>query len=125
LAWSGWIRDKIESLFPRKVRVVKRYAFSKMVKPDKQFRKRCTSSEIKRDLALGEKGTFDSVDLVLEGLAIRVQREICFNLPFEVTVVVPRAEIIKKYKDGKLVETRAIYSSITVAHSPRFPPRRP
>lgn len=125
LAWLGWIRDKIESLLPRKVRVVKRYAFSKMVKPDKEFPQRGTNLEIKRNLALGEKGTSDSVDLVLEGLAIRVQREIRFNLPFEMTVIVPRAEVIKKYTDGKIVETKVIYSSITVAHSPRFPPRRP
>lgn len=68
-------------------------------------------------------GTSDDVYLLLQDLAIRVKREILLDVPFEVTVVVPRAEITKKYRDGELVETNLVYSSITISHSPRYPER--
>ncbi len=64
--------------------------------------------------------TYDEVDLALENFHIHVRREVLLDIPFELTVVVPRAEITKKYQDGRLVETSAIYSSITVSHAPRF-----
>lgn len=65
-------------------------------------------------------GTYDEVDLALENFRIHMRREILLDIPFELTVVVPRAEITKKYQDGQLVETSVIYSSITISHAPRF-----
>ncbi len=65
-------------------------------------------------------GTYDEVDLALEDFHIHMRREVLLDIPFELTVVVPRAEITKKYQDGQLVETSVIYSSITISHAPRF-----
>jgi len=71
-----------------------------------------------------ERGTTDEVNVLLDGLAMRLARDIRFDLPFEVTVVVPRAEVTRKYQDGNLVETNLVYSGITISHSPRYPPRK-
>ncbi len=60
-----------------------------------------------------------SAEVLLDGLAIRVRCENRLDVPYETTVVVPRAEITKRYKGGQLIETTLVYSSITVVHSPR------
>ncbi|WP_206707960.1 hypothetical protein [Koleobacter methoxysyntrophicus] len=51
-----------------------------------------------------------------------MKREIQPDIPHEVTVVIPRAEMRKKIDrtSGK-VEYEIIYSSITVVHAPRHP----
>ncbi|QUL98797.1 MAG: hypothetical protein IMF26_01570 [Candidatus Fermentithermobacillus carboniphilus] len=112
-----WISDRLQSFNPQKVRLVKRYAFSQSAPKQKE-----TLSPVVRIKPECRKdpGTSDEVDLLLEGLVIRVQRDIRLNVPFEVTVVVPRAEVTKRYQDGKLIETKIVYSSVTVAHSPRL-----
>ncbi len=71
------------------------------------------------------QGTYDEIHLLLQDLSIMVKREIMLDVPFEMTVVVPRAEISKKYQGGELVETNLVYSSITISHSPRYPEERP
>ena len=69
-------------------------------------------------------GTCDEIHLLLQDLSIMVQREIMLDVPFEMTVVVPRAEISKKYQNGELIETNLVYSGITISHSPRYPEGR-
>lgn len=77
----------------------------------------------KRVIRPGEKvsgrGSSDDISVHLDRLVLRVRRQTDLDMPFEVTVVVPRAEITKRYQDGKLVEEILAYSSITIAHSPR------
>lgn len=63
--------------------------------------------------------TSDDVQVCLDRLVLRVKREVGLDIPFEVTVVVPRAEITRRYRDGKLTEEVLAYSSITISHSPR------
>ncbi|MBE3520047.1 MAG: hypothetical protein IMW97_07065 [Firmicutes bacterium] len=70
-------------------------------------------------------GLVDEIDVVVENIAIRLSRELKTALPHEVTVVVPRVDVSKKFQDGKLVEVNVAYTGITVSHSPRFPPRGP
>ncbi len=65
------------------------------------------------------RGSCDDISVRLDDLVLSVRRHTDLDLPFEVTVVVPRAEITKRYQDGKLVEEVLAYSSITIAHSPR------
>lgn len=64
--------------------------------------------------------TDDDVVVRLDDLVLSVRRKIDLDVPFEVTVVVPRAEVTEKYRDGTLVQRTLVYSSITIAHSPRF-----
>ena len=70
-------------------------------------------------------GACDSVEMRLDDLVISVARATSSTLPHEVTVVIPRAEITKRYEEGRLAETRLVYSSITISHAPRFPPQEP
>ncbi len=91
--------------FGRKEKVVRRYALPDVtpVRPPPATHK-----------------TEDQVVIRLDGLVMSVQRKIDLDLPFEVTVVVPRAEITDTYSEGRLVQRTRVYSSITIAHSPRF-----
>jgi len=68
----------------------------------------------------------DTTVLNLFGLDLKVSREIPADTPYELTVVVPRAEL----RASKHCNYREIIlSSITIAHSPRFPteagPKKP
>jgi len=67
-------------------------------------------------------GLRDSIKLTLNGLFISLNREIGFNWPHEVHVVVPRAEEIRTYHNGELIEERRILSSISIVHAPYHPP---
>ncbi len=59
----------------------------------------------------------DTVSLKLFGLNLKVTREIPLDVPYELTVVVPRAEL----RGGKGGCSREIIlNSITIAHSPRL-----
>jgi hypothetical protein len=63
--------------------------------------------------------TLDTAVVRLFGLEIKVTREIPANgPPYELTIVVPRAEFRMNKKDGS---QEIILSSITIAHSPRLP----
>ncbi|MCG8401899.1 MAG: hypothetical protein MJA84_09900 [Firmicutes bacterium] len=65
----------------------------------------------------------DEVSLSLPGLCIVLRRQTTIDVPAEVTVVVPRAEIRCRSaaNDAQVRETEIIYSSITVVHAPRAP----
>lgn len=64
----------------------------------------------------------DQVQLELAGLEIYLKRCFAYDLPHEVTVVVPRAEIRKrKNKEENIEETEIILNSITIVHSPQRP----
>jgi hypothetical protein len=60
----------------------------------------------------------DTASLKIFGLDIKITRELPINgPPYELTVVVPRAELRVNKKNGN---QEIILSSITIAHSPRF-----
>lgn len=59
----------------------------------------------------------DTTSLKLFGLDIKVTREVSINVPYELTVVIPRAELRGNKNSGN---REIILSSITIAHSPRF-----
>ncbi len=62
--------------------------------------------------------TLDTATIKIFGQEIKVSREIPINgPPYELTVVVPRAELRTNSKTGT---REIILSSITIAHSPRF-----
>jgi hypothetical protein len=62
--------------------------------------------------------TFDTAAIKIFGLDIEVSREVPLDgPPYELTVVVPRAECRFNKKTGT---GEIIISSITIAHSPRF-----
>jgi len=65
----------------------------------------------------------DEVDLNLYGLNIKLKRSLKTDIPHEVSVIVPRAEIRKKClnEDCSKYEIEIILSSITVVHAPRHP----
>lgn len=74
-------------------------------------------------LGLGKKETqADCIHLQLYGLDIKMGRLTNPDVPHEVTIVVPRAEVREKYDtQGRLTEKEIILNSITVVHSPRHP----
>lgn len=64
----------------------------------------------------------DCIQVELDGLDIKLSRITNPEIPHEVTVVVPRAEIREKFDEkGSLVEREVILNSITVVHAPRHP----
>jgi len=64
----------------------------------------------------------DDIHVELESLVITMSRVTNPEIPHEVTIVIPRAEIRKKYDgNGNLVEEEVILNSITVVHAPRHP----
>lgn len=66
----------------------------------------------------------DTVEVNLPGLCIKVTRNINLDMPHELTVVIPRAEMRKTClnDDCSKYEYELIYSSITIVHAPRHPP---
>ncbi|HEX2953256.1 MAG TPA: hypothetical protein VHR47_04645 [Bacillota bacterium] len=62
----------------------------------------------------------DLARIRINGVDMEVTRKIGTEVPYEVTVVVPRVEIRKRcsVKDGPC-ECEIILNSITIAHSPR------
>lgn len=69
--------------------------------------------------------TSDEVGICIEDLSMWVRSSSDLEVPYELTVVVPRAEITRRYVDGRLAEVVSTYSSITIARSPRLPERNP
>lgn len=67
------------------------------------------------------KGINDQVSLKLFGLNMDLSRRLPPDIPYELTVVVPRAEFRGKCNcpAGKNCEWEIILNSITIAHSPR------
>lgn len=66
--------------------------------------------------------TDDEVRVRLPGLEICMDRKSDLNIPHEVTVVIPRAEIrTRYYEEERYWETEVVYSSITVVSAPRHP----
>lgn len=67
-----------------------------------------------------EQPQSDHIEVNLESLNIKMSRLTNPEIPHEVTIVVPRAEIRRKFDEGaKLVEEEIILNSITIVHAPR------
>ncbi|MGD8401613.1 MAG: hypothetical protein PVH64_11895 [Bacillota bacterium] len=63
----------------------------------------------------------DTVRVKLPGLEIKVSRDLPPDIPYELTVVIPRAEYRLKQKPPATAKTwEVLLNSITIAHSPRF-----
>ena len=101
-----WALSRVKKIFGPKEKVVKRYPLP----PDTRIAK-ATGPDYK---------TIDDVVVRLDDLVLSVRRKINVDVPFEVSVVVPRAEVTETYSEGKMVQRTLVYSSITIAHSPRF-----
>ncbi len=64
----------------------------------------------------------DCIQVDLADLTIKMTRITNPDIPYEVTVVVPRAEIREKYdENNQVIEREIILNSITVVHAPRHP----
>ncbi|MFW5981322.1 MAG: hypothetical protein ACOCRU_01970 [bacterium] len=64
----------------------------------------------------------DNVQLRIDGLEILLNRCFAYDIPHEVTIVVPRAELRKRVKNGdREEEIEILLNSITVVHSPQRP----
>jgi hypothetical protein len=67
-------------------------------------------------------GLADLIELRLNGLYILLKRRLGLDWPHEIHILVPRAEFIKTYQNGRLVEERTVLSSISIVHAPYHPP---
>lgn len=68
------------------------------------------------------KSQYDDIHVQLNELDIKLTRVTNPEIPHEVTVVVPRAEIRERYNENnQLIEREIILNSITVVHAPRHP----
>lgn len=64
----------------------------------------------------------DYIKVQLQQLNMEMLRVTDKDIPHEVTVIVPRAEIREKYDEkGNLIEREVILNSITMVHAPRHP----
>lgn len=71
---------------------------------------------------LFKKPQTDFIRVELPGLDIIMARVTNPEIPHEVTVVIPRAEIREQYDQNEKITAREIVlSSITVVHAPRHP----
>lgn len=69
-----------------------------------------------------KQGMRDAVRIELPGLAVEVERCSSDTYPYELTVVLPRVEVRRTRRQaGEEITEEYIYSSLTVAHSPRHP----
>jgi hypothetical protein len=77
----------------------------------------------------GRKGdicpaTHDEASVAVGRLTMAIRSSSDLDVPYELTVVVPRVEITERYVDGRLTEVTSSYSSVTIARSPRFEGRQ-
>lgn len=73
-------------------------------------------------LRLINAGSSSRVDLILPGLRIIYERTTGLDVPHEVHVIVPRAEIRKIYNpETGACELELIYSSLSIVDVPRHP----
>ncbi|NLW07243.1 MAG: hypothetical protein GX039_04590 [Clostridia bacterium] len=65
----------------------------------------------------------DEIELQVDSAVIRVNRRLSYEMPHEVTAIIPRAEIRRRrYDNGQLAwEEEIILNSLTVVHSPLRP----
>lgn len=65
----------------------------------------------------------DNISIDLPGLSIKMNRELFIDVPHEITIVLPRIELRKKYTEsnGTTCESEIIYNSITVVSAPQHP----
>jgi len=85
----------------------------------RQFLKKIGERFLKR--SLNPNTVLDTVSLKLWGLSIQVTRELRPDIPYELTVVIPRVELRKQ--PGTVPGRSGLeinLNSITIAHSPRF-----
>ncbi len=82
-----------------------------------EFLKSVWKKVLHRKTSAKEDTTLDTVSVSVFGLDLKVTREVPAAVPYELTVVVPRAELRANASTGDL---EVILSSVTVAHSPRF-----
>jgi hypothetical protein len=80
--------------------------------------------------SLNPETVLDTIDLRLWGLSIHVTRELPANVPYELTIVIPRTELRKNCisTSAQKCGLDINLNSITIAHSPRFEgtePRNP
>jgi hypothetical protein len=87
-----------------------------------EFLKSVWKKVLHRKTSAKENTTLDTVSVSIFGLDLKVTREVPTTVPYELTVVVPRAELRANASTGDL---EVIVSSVTVAHSPRFEGERP
>lgn len=59
----------------------------------------------------------DTVVISLPGITISLTRKLELDVPHEVSIIIPRAEL--RFREQ---ETDLIYNSVTVVHAPRHPP---
>lgn len=79
-------------------------------------------SSVKKITPFIKRSSSDDIEVRLPGLYIRVKRETPPDVPYEVTVVVPRAEMRRRFDEqSKKEDWELIYSSITIVHAPRHP----
>lgn len=68
--------------------------------------------------------TLDEVCISLSELDMSMRRWFTSDLPHEVSVFVPHAEVRIRKSRG-VQETELVLESITIVHTPRYPPERP
>ncbi len=68
----------------------------------------------------------DESEIVIDSITLKLNRCNTQRLPYEVSLLIPRAEIRRRYYEGgQLVKEEEVnLSGITLVHSPRYPPRR-
>ncbi|HHV63152.1 MAG TPA: hypothetical protein GXX51_11010 [Firmicutes bacterium] len=84
---------------------------------------RSTISMVKPEVIDHAPSNMDEISVHLNGLEIFMQRWYTYDVPHEVSVFIPKAEVRTRRNRGT-EETEIILNSITVVHAPRFPPRR-
>lgn len=81
---------------------------------------------LRKGATIPSPGPKDRVALRLPGLDIAVERTSTLEVPAELTIVVPRAELRARMSSPQNGEAsvEVILNSITIAHSPRHVPEQ-
>jgi len=74
-------------------------------------------------MSMGVFPNKDRVELQLNDLVVILSRELSIDVPHEVSIIVPRAELRQKvvHPDKSEESSEVILNSITIVHAPRHP----
>lgn len=129
MGWLGRMVHRVKSFMGLEPRVIHRSQWPERRGPVKREDPRRTGPLPPKPSPFpsrhGRKGdicpaTHDEASVTVGRLTMAIRSSSHLDVPYELTVVVPRVEITERYVDGRLAEVTSTYSSVTIARSPRF-----
>lgn len=90
-------------------------------KPGPEKKKKAKSSPYSEEFSPSMQ--IDEVEIEIEGVNMRLKRKLNLDVPHEISVIVPRAEIRRRKVEARQIvcEEEVLLNSITIVHAPCHP----